>query len=583
MPRATPLIVTIVGGIVLAFVLGAIANRLRVSPVVGYILAGVVFGPHTPGFVADQALAAELAEIGVILLMFGVGLHFSLQELLAVRRIATPGALAGIATGTLLGFALCLGLGWPVGAGIVFGASISVASTVVLVRALQERGALKHERGRIAVGWLVVEDLVMVLVLALVLMPALAALRTAPEAASGLVVAPAPSIGGIFGTLGITLGTVIGFLAIMLVVGRRVIPRILHFAAHSGSRELFRLAVLTVALGIAFGAAMLFDVSFALGAFLAGMVLSESPLSQRAAEETLPLRDAFAVLFFVSVGMLIDPMIIVREPGPVVGTLIIILIGKPTVAFFIVRAFGQSPTGALTIAASLAQIGEFSFIFIGLALTLDLLPEVGRDYVLAGAILSNLLNPALFFAAERLGARLEGAGAGPQSAAPDVVAPESVLRPTTLSGHAILIGHGRVGRTILDGLRKRAEPVLVIEERREIGEALQAEGTEVLIASALEPNVLTAANLPGARLLFVAIPNGFEAGEIVTRAKAENGGLRTIVRAHSDEEVGFLRQLGADQVILGETEIATGMLAVAFDPPQATGAPASPAPLGEGR
>ncbi len=561
MPQHSPLIATIVIGIGLAFVLGAIANRLRISPLVGYVLAGVVVGPHTPGFVADQAMARELAEIGVILLMFGVGLHFSLKDLLSVRRLAIPGALAGIALATMLGVAVSQAIGWNFSAGVMFGVSISVASTVVLTRALQERRLLKTEWARAAVGWLVVEDLAMVL--ALVLMPALAALNGAGEATSGGRVAPGPDLGGVLLTLGITLGKVAGFIVATLVIGRRVIPWILHYIAHTGSRELFRLAVLTAALGVAFGAALLFDVSFALGAFLAGMILSESQLSQRAADETLPLRDAFAVLFFVSVGMLIDPAIIVRDPGPVIATVAIILLGKPVLAFFIMRAFRHGPMTALTMAASLAQIGEFSFIVAGLAVALGIMPVEGRDYMLAGAIITILFNPLWFLLVERFGPRLEQRLQARYGSSLSAQA-RSELRPTMLSDHAVVVGGGRVGGVICEGLRRQGTQYLVIEERQEKADALRAQGVEVLCANAAEAIALKAANVAGARLLFVAIPNGFEAGQIVAQASAKNPLLRTVVRAHSDDEVAHLRQLGAKLIVLGETEIATGMLDVAL-------------------
>ncbi|MBA4334283.1 MAG: sodium:proton antiporter, partial [Methylobacterium sp.] len=393
-----PLIAILVAGLGLAFVFGALAHKLRISPLVGYLVAGVAVGPFTPGFVADQNLANELAEIGVILLMFGVGLHFSLKDLLSVKAIAVPGAIVQIGTATLLGMGLGLLMGWGWVAGLVFGLALSVASTVVLLRALQERRLVQSEKGKIAVGWLIVEDLAMVL--ALVMIPAVAdAVRGAQP---GI---PSPLSGqfdlGLWGVLGFTLMKVVAFIAFMLVVGRRVIPWILHWVAHTGSRELFRLAVLAVALGVAFIAASLFGVSFALGAFFAGMILSESPLSQRAAEESLPLRDAFAVLFFVSVGMLFDPAILLRAPGPLLATLAIILVGKSLAAWLIVRAFGKSNGVALTISASLAQIGEFSFILAGLGVSLALLPPQGRDLILAGAILSILLNPVLFALVDR--------------------------------------------------------------------------------------------------------------------------------------------------------------------------------------
>ncbi len=402
MPHDTPLIATIVVGLCLAFVFGAIAQRIRVSPLVGYLLAGVALGPYTPGFVADQSLAGELAEIGVILLMFGVGLHFSLKDLWSVRLIAVPGAVVQIAVATMFGIGLGYSLGWPIGAGITFGLALSVASTVVLLRALQERRIINTERGRIAVGWLIVEDLVMVLTL--VLLPALVPILNGSlqgAASSGV------EITEIATTLAITIAKVGAFVVVMLVVGRRVIPWILHYIAHSGSRELFRLAVLSIALGCAYGAAQLFGVSFALGAFFAGMILSESALSQQAASETLPLRDAFAVLFFISVGMLFDPVILIRDPLPVLATVAIIVIAKSVAALAIVQLFGRPLGTAATIAVSLAQIGEFSFILATLGVSLGLMPQLGRELILAGAIISIVLNPLLFMALDRLRPWLE--------------------------------------------------------------------------------------------------------------------------------------------------------------------------------
>ena len=385
MSHNTPLIAMIVIGLVLAFAFGALAHRIKVSPLVGYLLAGIVIGPFTPGYIGDQNLANELAEIGIILLMFGVGLHFSLKDLLSVRSLAVPGAVVQIVIATLLGMALAHVLGWTIGAGIVFGLALSVASTVVLLRALQERRLIETERGRIAVGWLIVEDIAMVLTL--VLLPALAGMMKGQAGADFMTLAL---------PLAITIGKIVAFVAVMLIIGRRAIPWLLHYVAHTGSRELFRLAVLSIALGVAYGAAMLFDVSFALGAFFAGMILSESELSQRAANESLPLRDAFAVLFFVSVGMLFDPMILLKDWAPLIVTVLIVVIGKSLAAYAIVRAFRYSHATALTISASLAQIGEFSFILAGLGVTLGLLPDRGRDLVLAGAIISIVLNPLIF-------------------------------------------------------------------------------------------------------------------------------------------------------------------------------------------
>jgi CPA2 family monovalent cation:H+ antiporter-2 len=365
MAHHTPLLGTIVVGLVMAFLMGALAHRLRISPIAGYLLAGVIVGPFTPGFVADASIAAELAELGVILLMFGVGLHFSLRDLLSVRRIAVPGALVQIATATLMGMALAWALGWNLLAGFVFGLALSVASTVVLLRALEARNLVQTERGRIAVGWLIVEDLVMVL--ALVLLPAIAGAVTQSDATAGSAISAL--IAG-------TIFKVAGFVAFMLIVARRVIPAALHWVVHTGSRELFRLAVLAIALGVAFGAAFVFDVSFALGAFFAGMILGETPLSRRATEETLPLRDAFAVLFFVSVGMLFNPSAIMEQPVQLFATVVIIILGKSIAAFLIVRAFGHPTQTALAVAVSLAQIGEFSFILAGLGTGLGVLPSL---------------------------------------------------------------------------------------------------------------------------------------------------------------------------------------------------------------
>jgi monovalent cation:H+ antiporter-2, CPA2 family len=553
MPHHTPLIATIVAGLVLAFIFGAIANRLRLSPLVGYLVAGVLVSPHTPGFHADQSLANELAEIGVILLMFGVGLHFSLKDLLSVKAIAIPGAVAQIAFATLLGLGLTTALGWPFGGGVVFGLSLSVASTVVLLRALQERRLIDTERGRIAVGWLIVEDLAMVL--ALVLLPALAELLKP----STTIILGSDRTTELFVALGITLAKVAGFVAFMLIVGRRVVPWILHYVAHTGSRELFRLCVLAIALGIAYGAALLFDVSFALGAFFAGMILSESELSQRAAEETLPLRDAFAVLFFVSVGMLFDPTIVIREPLPLLATVFIILIGKSVVAFLIVIVFRHPAMVALTISASLAQIGEFSFILANLGVQLEMLPERGRDLILAGAIISILANPLFFEALDRVKPWIERRwpALAPE---PDVVTPADEIPVTHLTNHAVIVGFGRVGSVVGERLIAEGWPILVIEDNETTVRNLRAQGVEVIVGNAANPEVLRAANLEGARVLFVAVPNAFEAGQVIEQARGADPILRIIARAHFDAEVTYLKELGANVIIMGEREIARAML-----------------------
>lgn len=555
MPHETTLISTIVIGLVLAFILGAIANRLRISPLVGYLLAGVVAGPFTPGFVADQTLAPQLAEIGVVLLMFGVGMHFSPKELLSVKAIAIPGALVQITVATLLGMVLGWSLGWPLSAGIVFGVALSTASTVVLLREMQERRLLETMRGRIAVGWLIVEDIAMVL--ALVLLPAFAHLGKTQAAAGGAGF----DVQALILTMGFTIGKVVAFIAVMMLAGRRVVPWVLHRIAHTGSRELFRLAVLSISLGIAFGASALFDVSFALGAFFAGMILSESELSQRAAEETLPLRDAFAVLFFVSVGMLFDPSILVRDPWPVVATVAIIIFGKSLAAFAIVLAFRHPMSTALTISASLAQIGEFSFIIAALGLHLELLPQRANDLILAGALLSICANPLIFALAARAGPRL---GRWKGSAAEPVAEPEedkeTLLIPTRLNKHAIIVGYGRVGSLIAERLLLEGRPLLVVEERRDLVDKARGAGIEVISGNAAQPGVLAAANLEGAQTLVVAIPHAFEAGQIVAQARSSNTELEIVARAHFDAEVELLRQHGASFIVMGEREIARGML-----------------------
>jgi CPA2 family monovalent cation:H+ antiporter-2 len=557
MPHHTPLISTIVVGLVLAFILGAVAHRIRISPLVGYLLAGVLVGPFTPGYVADQSLANELAEIGVILLMFGVGLHFSLKDLLSVKAVAIPGAVAQIAVATLLGMGLAWTLGWGIATGLVFGLALSVASTVVLLRALQERRLVETERGRIAVGWLIVEDLAMVLTL--VLLPPIADLLKSNSSDPLALLEP----------LAITLGKVVTFVALMLIVGRRLIPWILHFVAHTGSRELFRLSVLAIALGVAYGAAVLFGVSFALGAFFAGMMMSESELSHRAASESLPLRDAFAVLFFVSVGMLFDPTILLREFGPVLATFLIIVVGKSLAALAIVRLFKHQQATALTIAASLAQIGEFSFILAGLGVDLELLPERGRDLVLAGAILSILVNPVIFAILDRWLAKSEAVPAPAPVTTVDTPASAMEVTPrsvTPLSGHVVLVGHGRVGQFVSTKLKRSNTPFLVIETNDDKTAELRKEGIETITGNAADPEVAASANIGGARCLLVAIPDAFEGGQVVEQARKINPDLPIIARSHSDAESEHLLKYGANTVVLGEQEVARAMIgAIAAD------------------
>ncbi|HEY6921090.1 MAG TPA: YbaL family putative K(+) efflux transporter [Methyloceanibacter sp.] len=553
MPHVPPLVSTLAIGLVLAFSLGVLAHRFKLPPLVGYLLAGIVLGPFTPGYVADQNIANQLAEVGVILLMFGVGLHFSLEDLLSVRGIAVPGAFAQGLVATPLGMALGRWLGWGTGAGVLFGLALSVASTVVLLRLLQERRLLETERGKITVGWLIVQDIAMVLVL--VLLPGLAGLYKGLEAA--------PDLATIAGEVGTMLGKFAIFVAVMLIVGKKLIPGLLHYVAHTGSRELFRLAVLSIALGVAYAAAQLFGVSLSLGAFFAGMMLSESRLSQQAATESLPLRDAFAVLFFVSVGMLFNPSIVVAAPLALLATVLIILLGKSIAAYAVARLFGLPGPTALTISASLAQIGEFSFILAGLGLSLGLLPAEGRDLILAGAIITIILNPFLFAALDILLTRRDKAVVDrpPTELVEEKVTPtREPIRPTTLTDHVVLIGHGRVGSFISGVLGETKTPMFVIEDDKDLVAELKAQRIEGIAGNAADPELIAAANLGEARCLLVAIPDAFEGGQVVQQARAINPKLLIIARAHSEAEIEHLKKHGADLVVMGEHEIAKAML-----------------------
>ena len=530
----SPLIAVLVIGLSLAFVLGTLAQRLKLPPLVGYLLAGVVVGPSMlPALSIDQHLTLQLADIGVVLLMFGVGLHFKPRDLLEVKGTVVPGAVLQMVCIVALGIGAGLVFGWPWGQGLVFGLCLSVASTVVVMRALQDRRLTETGRGKIAVGWLVVQDLLTVLVL--VILPPIAA---ALKGGDVNIVVLAKSLGLTFGKLGI-------FAALMLVIGSRVIPAMLHYIAHTGSRELFHLAVLSVALGVAFAASFLFGVSIALGAFFAGMILAGSQLSQRAAEESLPLRDAFAVLFFVSVGMLFNPRVIVEAPLSLALTFGIVLVGGVAV-YVLLRLFGVKAASAATIAVSLTQIGEFSFILADLGIGLGLLSAKARDLILGASILSIFLNPVLF----ALAARREASPKLPP--APDMPKPRP--EPTTLTGHAVLVGYGRVGHLIADGIKGKL-PLLVLEEG-----AVGDPGVEHIRGNAAKDDVLAAANLGAAKILFVAIPQAFEAGQIVEQARKTNPNLPIVARAHFDAEVDHLLAHGASQVVMGEREIALAML-----------------------
>ncbi|SMR75977.1 MULTISPECIES: YbaL family putative K(+) efflux transporter [Stenotrophomonas] len=542
MHHDTDLINIVAVGLGLAFIFGALANKLRLSPLVGYLVAGICVGPFTPGFVADQALANQLAELGVMLLMFGVGLHFSLKDLMAVKAIAIPGAIGQILVATLLGWGLAALMGWPVIHGVVFGFALATASTVVLLRAMEERRLLETQRGKIAVGWLIVEDLACVL--ALVMMPVMAGVF-GPDAAN-----EHHTIGSVLASIGWTFVQLGLFVAVMLVVGRRVIPWILERIAGTGSRELFTLSVLAIALGVAFGSAMLFGVSFALGAFFAGMLLNESELSHKAASDSLPLRDAFAVLFFVSVGMLFNPSILIEHPWQVLATAGIIMFGKSAAAFFIVRAFGH-PTGtALTISASLAQIGEFAFIIAGLGVTLKILPPTGQALVLAGALISIMLNPLVFGLLDRWLLKH-------QETTPQAVETELPPGPSLdLHDHAIVIGYGRVGSALAQVLRDRGVPVMIIDDNKEHVAEAHAAGLPGIRGSAASDRVLAEAHPERAKIAVLAIPQPLEAGETLAKLRAINPNLTLLARAHSDAEVKHLLEHGADGTVMAERELA---------------------------
>ena len=543
------LITTIAAALGLGLLFGMLAVRLRLPALVGYLAAGVIIGPATPGFVADVHLASQLAEIGVMLLMFGVGLHFSLDDLLEVKGIALPGAILQIAVATLLGIGLTHLWGWNLGAGLVFGLALSVASTVVLLRALEDRGQLDSFNGRIAVGWLVVEDLVTVLVL--VLLPALAG----PLGGKG-------EGGSLWYSLGKTLLQVGAFIAFMLLVGRKLFPWFLWRVAKTGSRELFTLSVIAAAVGIAYGSSHLFGVSFALGAFFAGMVLRESELSHRAAEETLPLRDAFSVLFFVSVGMLFDPRVLVDSPLEVLGVVAIILVGKSLAAFFLVLALRYPLNTAITVSASLAQIGEFSFILAALGISLGLLPEMGQNLILAGAIISIAVNPLMFKLVGPLQNWVlsKSDHARKMARSPDPLAelPMTVTHER-LTGQVVLVGYGRVGKRIAQELDREGIHYVVAEQNRDIVDQLRRRDQPAVAGNAAEPAVLIQAHIARASMLVIATPDTFHVRAMVETAKALNPDIRCVVRTHNEEEARLLREETGGTVLVGEHELARSM------------------------
>jgi CPA2 family monovalent cation:H+ antiporter-2 len=552
MPHSVSLINTIAAGMGLALILGFLAARLKLPALVGYLLAGVIIGPFTPGFVADAEIASQLAEIGVMLLMFGVGLHFSLDDLLSVRKLALPGAVVQMAVATMMGMGVATWWGWSLGGALVFGLALSVASTVVLLRALETLGILDSFTGRIAVGWLVVEDLAMVLVL--VLLPPLGGWLSGKGGASDPL--------ALWEMLGLTLLQVGAFVALMLVVGRRVFPWLLWQVARTGSRELFTLCVVAAAISIAFASAALFGVSFALGAFFAGMVMRESEFSHRAAEESLPLRDAFAVLFFVSVGMLFDPMVLIERPLQVLAVVGIIIVGKSLAAAALVVAFRYPLNTALTVSASLAQIGEFSFILIGLGGSMGVLPPEGQSLVLAGALISIAVNPLVFRAINPLQQwlREKSAFARRLEQRDDPLAELPMSTDAKfLSRQVVLVGYGRVGRRIAAALVAHDIPYVVAEQNRELVEKLRAQGVPAVSGDASDPAVLIQAHIARARMLVIATPDSMNVRQMITTARTLNPGIETVVRTHNEEEAMLLEQENAGKVFLGEQELAQSM------------------------
>ncbi|MDC0670554.1 YbaL family putative K(+) efflux transporter [Nannocystis radixulma] len=558
MEHETTLVAMMAAGFGLAFLLGLAARRVRVPPLVGYLLAGIVVGPYTPGFVGDAEVANQFAEIGVILLMFGVGLHFSPRELLAVRKISLPGAVVQIVAATAMGVGLSLAWGWSWGAGLVFGLALSVASTVVLLRALEERELLSSADGRIAVGWLIVEDLAMVL--ALVLLPALSRPlggASGDQDEVGLLVA-----------LVATFAKLLAFLVFMFFVGRRAAPWLLIHVARTGSHELFTLGVLALSIGIAVGAAALFGVSFALGAFFAGVVISESRISHQAAADALPMQDAFAVLFFVSVGMLFDPAIVIERPLQVLYVVLIVMLGKSFAALGIVLAFRYPIRTALIVAASLAQIGEFSFILARLGVELQLLPLAGHQLLLAGALLTITLNPLVFAAIgpieralrkrPRLMRWLERP-AGPLAELPPAVEPQA------LDSHVVLIGYGKVGEPIARELARLGLPYVVVEQNREAVEELRARGVPAIYGDATRAEILVHAHIERARLLMVATSDPLQARLMVEHALRQNQRIDMVVRTHSDAERDYLERQGVARVVVAEREVALGFIRYALN------------------
>ena len=548
------LISTLAAGFVTALLFGLLAERIKLPALVGYLFAGILIGPATPGFVADSHIASQLSEIGIMLLMFGVGLHFSLRDLLSVKHIAVPGALVQMGIATLLGYGFGVWLGWSNITALVFGLSLSCASTVVLLKALEARGILDSNNGRIAVGWLVVEDLATVIIL--VLLPPLASFWHSSDTTAG-------SNPALWQTISYTLLHVAAFVALMLIVGKRVLPWFFWQVSGTGSRELFTLSVIAVAIGIAYGAAIVFSVSFALGAFFAGMVMRESEFSQRAAEESLPLRDAFSVLFFVSVGMLFEPRILLEQPLHVLAVVLIIVVGKSLAAALLTLLLRYPLNTALTVAVSLAQIGEFSFILAGLSKELGLMGAREMSLILAGALISIALNPLLFKLLNPLGswllARSNQARHYAEPADPYAMLPSSTTAEH-LAGQVVLVGFGRVGQRITAALDDAHHPYVVVEENREAIEMLRAKGKAAVVGDARQAEVIIQAHIARAATLVIAIPNILDARQIAHHARLLNPTIRIIFRAHHEDEARLLRNEGEQAVCYGEEALANEML-----------------------
>ncbi|PZP32414.1 MAG: sodium:proton antiporter [Roseateles depolymerans] len=552
------LISTLAAAFGLALILGLVAQWMKLPALVGYLMAGVLIGPYTPGFVGDVHLAQQLSEVGVMLLMFGVGLHFSVHDLVSVKGIALPGALVQMGVATAMGAGLATLWGWPLAASLVFGLALSVASTVVLLRALESRELLHTGNGRIAVGWLVVEDLAMVL--ALVLLPVLGGSEGQTDGGSLAL------------TVLTTLVAVAAFVAVMLLAGRRLLPWLLWQVNRTGSRELFTLATVAAAVGLAVGAAALFGVSVALGAFFAGLVLRESAFSERAAHESLPLRDAFAVLFFVAVGMLFDPHVLIKQPLAVLATVAVILVGKTIAAGALVLLLKYPLSTALTVAVSLAQIGEFSFILLGLGQSLKLVPPEAASLVVAGAIVSIAVNPLLFSCIEplRRWVLARSAWARRLEARDDPLAELPADTPSTaLAGQIVLVGHGTLGTALRE--RLGGQPLVVVDRDREVVEKLRAAGQAAVLGDAAEAMTLVQAHIAHAAWLIVALADVRGVPALLALARQLNPELRCAVLAHTDEEVQWLGQSGVSHVLRSQQALADALARVVAEPAAAAG------------